>query len=117
MTTIKAACPMCGDVELTPTQMRLVVCSYPDWSYYAFDCPHCRDEVRRHADDEVVTLLVTGGVLVSPWHIPEEVVEPRGGAALTYDDLLDLVLGLATTQHLAAEAGAVAGALQHRYGG
>jgi predicted RNA-binding Zn-ribbon protein involved in translation (DUF1610 family) len=116
MTTIKASCPMCGDVELTPDQMRLVVCSYPDWSYYAFDCPHCKDEVRRHADDEVVTLLVTGGVLVSAWHIPEEVVEPRGGDPLTYDDLLDFVLNLATTQLLAAEAVGVAGVLQPRQG-
>ena len=26
MTTIKTSCPVCGDVELKPAQMRLVVC-------------------------------------------------------------------------------------------
>ena len=38
MTTIKASCPSCGDVELTPQQVRLVVCSVKSWSYYAFTC-------------------------------------------------------------------------------
>jgi hypothetical protein len=94
MTTIKASCPVCGDVELTPPMMRLVVCSYADWSYYAFDCPRCEDEVRRHADDEVVRLLVSGGVRAESWHVPDEVFEAREGAALTYDDLLDFALAL-----------------------
>jgi hypothetical protein len=38
MTTIKTSCPVCGDVELTPAQMRLVVCSRSEWSFYAFLC-------------------------------------------------------------------------------
>ncbi len=37
MTTIKASCPVCGDVDLTPAQVRLVVCTVPDWSFYAFN--------------------------------------------------------------------------------
>ena len=41
MTTIKTSCPVCGDVELTPEQMRLVVCSRSDWSFYAFRCDTC----------------------------------------------------------------------------
>jgi len=94
MTTIKASCPVCGDVELTPEQMRLVVCSNPDWSYYAFDCPRCADEVRRHADDEVVSLLISGGVRADTWHVPEEIFEEHDGAPLTYDDLLDFALWL-----------------------
>jgi hypothetical protein len=94
MTTIKASCPVCGDVELTPDQMRLTVCTYADWSYYAFDCPGCADEVRRHADEEVVRLLVSGGVKAETWHVPDEVLETHDGAALTYDDLLDFALAL-----------------------
>jgi hypothetical protein len=94
MTTIKASCPMCGDVELKPAQLRLVVCSRPDWSYYAFACPSCRDEVRKPADEEIVSLLISGGVAPERWHVPAEALEEKGGAPITYDDVLDFVLNL-----------------------
>ena len=81
MTTIKTSCPVCGDVELTPDQMRLVVCSRTDWSYYSFLCTTCQDEIRKPADDEVVTLLVSGGVLAEHWVIPAEALEEHHGAA------------------------------------
>ena len=67
MTTIKTSCPVCGDVELTPAQMRLVGCSRSEWSFYAFLCGTCQDEIRKPADDEVVTLLVSGGVVAEQW--------------------------------------------------
>ncbi|MGH8870185.1 MAG: hypothetical protein ACRDYU_19620 [Actinomycetes bacterium] len=100
MTTIKASCPVCGDVELTPDQMRLVVCSKADWSYYAFDCPGCADEVSRGADDEVVRLLISGGVRAETWHVPDEVFEVRDGAPLSYDELLDFALWLRENDRL-----------------
>ena len=80
MTTIKTSCPVCGDVELTPAQMRLVVCSRSDWSFYAFRCGTCQDEIRKPADDEVVTLLVSGGVVAEHWVIPAEALEEHHGA-------------------------------------
>jgi hypothetical protein len=58
VTTIKTSCPVCGDVELKPAQMRLVVCSRSDWSYYAFACTACRDEIRKPADEEIVARFV-----------------------------------------------------------
>ncbi|NHC14346.1 hypothetical protein [Motilibacter deserti] len=94
MTTIKASCPVCGDVELKPAQLRLVVCSRADWSYYAFTCPTCRDEVRKPADEEIVALLVSGGVPAERWHVPAEAFEEKAGAAISYDDVLDFVLNL-----------------------
>jgi endogenous inhibitor of DNA gyrase (YacG/DUF329 family) len=94
MTTIKASCPTCGDVELTPDEMRLVVCSRSEWSYYAFDCPTCADEVRKPADEEIVSLLMSGGVAATPWHIPAEAMEEHDGPRITYDDLLDFALWL-----------------------
>jgi hypothetical protein len=102
MTTIKTSCPVCGDVELTPDQMRLVVCSRTDWSYYSFLCTTCQDEIRKPADDEVVTLLVSGGVLAEHWVIPAEALEEHHGAAITYDDVLDFALGLDRVHLLAA---------------
>lgn len=94
MTTIKASCPCCGDVELTPDQMRLVVCTKAEWSYYAFECPGCGDEVRKPADEEIVSLLISGGVDASPWHIPAEFFEEHTGSTISYDDVLDFALWL-----------------------
>lgn len=106
MTTIKASCPSCGDVELTPADVSLMVCSHPPLSYYAFHCPTCTDEVRKPADDHVVSLLVSGGVAASVWELPAEVLEQKDGPRLSYDDLLDFALQLGATDLLAAAAGA-----------
>ena len=94
MTTIKASCPVCGDVELTPEEMRLVVCNRSEWSYYAFQCTRCTDEVRKPADSEIVALLKSGGVAVTPWHIPAEALEEHSGPVISYDEILDFALWL-----------------------
>ncbi|MGH8969661.1 MAG: hypothetical protein ACRDV1_06895 [Actinomycetes bacterium] len=102
MTTIKASCPVCGDVELKPDQMRLVVCSRSELSYYAFTCGTCHDEIRKPADEEIVSLLVSGGVVAERWVIPAEALEEHDGAPITYDDVLDFALGLDRVDLVAA---------------
>jgi hypothetical protein len=94
MTTIKASCPVCGDVELTPAQVRLVVCTRPEWSYYAFTCTRCTDEVRKPADEQIIALLASGGVVAEHWTIPAEALEEHVGPRISYDDILDFVLAL-----------------------
>ena len=106
MTTIKASCPTCGEVELTPGDVSLMVCSHAPLSYYAFGCPTCHDEVRKPADDHIVSLLVSGGVPAKVWDVPGEALEPKDGPTLSYDDLLDFALHLGTTDLLSAAAGA-----------
>ncbi|CAN5144294.1 hypothetical protein BH24ACT10_BH24ACT10_07940 [soil metagenome] len=108
MTTIKASCPTCGEVELTPADVALMVCSHAPLSYYAFDCPTCHELVKKPADDHVVSLLVSGGVPASVWEVPGEALEAKDGPRLSYDDLLDFALQLETTDLLAAAAGASA---------
>ncbi len=105
-TTIKASCPGCGEVELTPDDVQLMVCSTPSLSYYAFHCPTCVSEVRKPADDHVVALLVSGGVPAQVWELPAEALEQHSGPRLSYDDLLDFALHLGTTDLLAEPAGA-----------
>jgi hypothetical protein len=107
MTTIKASCPCCGDVDLTPPQVRLVVCSVEDWSYYSFTCGTCRDEIRKPAAPQVVALLQSGGVKAEPWTIPAEALEPHYGSAVAHDDVLDFVLALQRSDLLAAAAATV----------
>lgn len=107
MTRIRANCPDCGDVELTPDDMLVRIAHdddalVGDSSHYRFTCPTCATTVRKPADDRVVQLLLTGGVPIempddeqptmagtgTPAH-PED---PPAGRAFTCDDLLDLHL-------------------------
>lgn len=104
MTTIKASCPACGDVELTPQLVRLVVCSVKSWSYYAFTCTTCLDEVRKPAGRDVVALLISAGVVAEPWIVPAEALEEHAGPVLSYDDVLDFSLWLEQADMLAAAA-------------
>ena len=105
MTTIKASCPCCGDVELTPKQVRLVVCTVKSRSFYAFTCTTCKDEVRKPAGEDVVALLVSGGVAVERWVIPAEAMEEKAGATIAWDDVLDFALVLDSCDDLASLAG------------
>jgi predicted RNA-binding Zn-ribbon protein involved in translation (DUF1610 family) len=112
VTTIKGSCPDCGEVEMTDRDVTLLICSNnTPLSYYAFDCPSCSEQVRKPADDHVISLLMSGGVRVQVqvWTVPAEALEPKTGAALTRDDELDFALAIRDAadviSHLAAEVG------------
>lgn len=66
----------------------------PDLSYYFFNCPNCHDEVRHTADERVIKLFSLANVCRRVWAVPAEVLEPKVGAPLSYDDLLDFGLAL-----------------------
>jgi hypothetical protein len=102
MTTIKASCPSCGDVELTSAQVRLVVCSIQDWSFYSFTCHTCHEEIRKPAANDVVTLLQSGGVLAEMWSVPAEALETHDGPSISYDDVLDFALRLQSLDDVTA---------------
>jgi predicted RNA-binding Zn-ribbon protein involved in translation (DUF1610 family) len=89
MTTIKATCPSCGEVGLTPEDIDLRVDrSGGSESSYAFTCPACLEVVRKPADERVVRLLLSGGVQATV--VPAEPFGPRPtGPRFTHDDMLD----------------------------
>ena len=89
MTTIKATCPTCGEVDLKAHDILLRIGSPSGVNSYGFTCPDCGDFVEKPADDRVVRLLLSGGVVPVPVHIPAEAMEERLGPPLNYDDLLD----------------------------
>ena len=91
-TRIRATCPDCGEVELTPPDVELKVCTQALHSFYAFVCPDCVQVVTKPADERVVRLLISGGVEAQFWEPPAELLEIHDGPVLTYDDLLDLHL-------------------------
>jgi predicted RNA-binding Zn-ribbon protein involved in translation (DUF1610 family) len=113
VTRIRASCPSCGEVELTPPDVVLHIVRTAtglvgDGSNYRFSCPDCEQVVTKPADERIAQLLTTGGVPVEhdaatddevalfealkPTH-PER---PVPGPRLTPDDLLDLHLLLAS---------------------
>jgi hypothetical protein len=104
MTTIKASCHSCGEIELTSNDVTLRVASHAPMSYYQFTCPTCTELVRKPADDHIVSLLMSGGVRAEVWEVPAEALEPKDGPGLTYDDLLDFVISLNTEDLLSALA-------------
>lgn len=104
MTTIKATCPTCGDVDLTPADVTVTVAYALGWSTYTFRCATCWDAVCKPADDEVVQLLTGAGVRVERLEVPLEYLEARAqagqAAALTADDLLDFAVRLHGTEDI-----------------
>lgn len=100
MTTIKATCPTCGDIDLKPRDIHVVVAPAAGWATYQFTCPTCEDEVTKSADEEVVTLLRGAGVRVEKLHVPAEALESHGGPPLGQDDLIDFGLRLSLADRL-----------------
>ncbi len=91
MTTVRAQCPACGDVQLRIDDLTVRVCDdHKSPSAYRFTCPGCEQTVEREASPRIVELLVSAGAPHETWNWPAELTEPRSGPPLTHDDLLDL---------------------------
>ncbi len=88
MTTIKATCPTCGEVDLTAQDILLRIGGNKASNTYGFSCPTCTDFVEKPADERVVRLLLSGGVMPVLVHVPAEAMEHHDGPAITHDDLL-----------------------------
>jgi predicted RNA-binding Zn-ribbon protein involved in translation (DUF1610 family) len=88
MTTIKATCPGCGEVDLTADDILLRIGAGNQANTYGFSCPDCGDFIEKPADERIVRLLLSGGVMPTLVHVPAEVLEPRDGPPIDYDDVL-----------------------------
>lgn len=88
MTTIKASCPLCGEVSLTADDILLRIGSSEAQNTYGFDCPTCSEFVEKPADERVIKLLLSGGVMPVVSNLPAETRERHEGPAITYDDIL-----------------------------
>lgn len=92
-TVISTNCPQCGEVDLSPEQMWLVLAEPVDRSHYGFRCPRCATTSRHPADHGTLALLA-GLVPVETMLVPLEALEQATGPALTCDDLIDLMVAL-----------------------
>lgn len=89
MATIRASCNACGDVEVTSSEVTVRVCREDNSGTYAFNCPDCEVVVVKSAEPRIVELLVTSGVRLVTWSLPDELIEPHVGDPIDHDDLLD----------------------------
>lgn len=86
---VRVTCSMCGDQELSPSQLRARVCIDTDQSEYRFTCPDCERIVVFQTERRIIDLLQSSGVRVDLWSLPPELFETHTGARLTHDDILD----------------------------
>jgi predicted RNA-binding Zn-ribbon protein involved in translation (DUF1610 family) len=89
MTTIKATCPICGEVDLTADDILLRIGAAEGSNTYAFNCPTCAEFIEKPADERIVRLLLSGGVLPTLIHVPAEALEPKSGPPICHDDILE----------------------------
>ncbi len=81
MTIIKVSCPSCGEIELGPTQLKLVVNRFSAYSFYTFTCEQCTASVRSPAGADVVQALTMGGIVAERIDMPAEAAEHHDGPA------------------------------------
>ena len=89
MTTIKATCPDCGEVDLTAEDILLRIGAVRDSNTYGFTCPSCGCFIEKPADERIVRLLLSGGVMPVLVHVPAEALETHVGPIINHDDLLE----------------------------
>ena len=88
MTTIKATCTECGEIDLTADQILLRIGNATTSNTYAFTCPGCGEFREKPADERIVRLLLSGGVMPQLVHVPAEALEAKQGPPINYDDVL-----------------------------
>lgn len=94
MTIVKASCPTCGDVMVPAEEVRFVLHSVADRSFYEFTCDGCQERICKSAGQEVVRLLTLGGVDPERVDVPVEALEEHHGPPLSWDDVSDFAAAL-----------------------
>jgi len=96
MPIIRASCPTCGDVEVMPGWVTVMLCSSNGEASYTFRCPRCGMIVAKSAKRRIVEVLITAGVRIHYWHLPEELHEHHDGPPLDERDAEELHQSLET---------------------
>ena len=89
MTTVRAQCPSCGDVQLQIDDLTVRVCGDEEMpARTASGAPTASRRCTARRAPRIVDLLVSAAPH-ERWRWPAELAEPHSGPPLTPDDLLD----------------------------
>jgi hypothetical protein len=86
MPIIRASCPTCGDIEVAPGRVKVMLCSSNGEASYTFRCPRCSMIVSKPVERRIVEVLVAAGVRLQFWRLPEELGEHHEGPPLDEHD-------------------------------
>ena len=77
-------------MEVDVGEVTVRICADGGFSVFTFQCPSCRKAVVRPATRPVVDELMSSGVRLVLWRLPEELDEPHPATPMTLTDLVDL---------------------------
>ncbi len=100
MTTIRANCPHCGDVQLRTHDLTVRVTADQEHGSYTFSCPQCERAVAKDASKRIIDLLISTGVAVQEIKPPAELNELHVGPVINADDILDFHIMLQSDEWL-----------------
>jgi predicted RNA-binding Zn-ribbon protein involved in translation (DUF1610 family) len=64
ITKIKTTCPSCGEVTMSATEVVLFIELSYEHGTYRFICPQCARNVEKDADQTIINLLTSAGVVI-----------------------------------------------------
>ena len=86
MSIVHASCKTCGDVELHPHEIALIIDIRQQSCRYAFECAKCLEITSRPAEGRLREILEP---LVAVVRLPiPEMLEERTGPPINHDDVL-----------------------------
>lgn len=89
MAIIRVTCFDCGNVDLTTSDVTVIVCTADNSGSFRFCCPKCRKYTNKQIEPRTISLLVATGVQKISWDLSAASSEPMIGAPISHDDLLD----------------------------
>lgn len=92
---VRVHCPWCGTFDLAPAAVRCAdAASGEQHTLCEFTCPGCGRLIIRRTTAKGARLARRLGVARFEGTVPLELLEPRSGPPLSWDDVLDLHLTL-----------------------
>lgn len=100
---VQAECPWCGMVTLRPKDVRCEADPRSDEALCEINCPVCHRIVYAKTTSEGVKIIRAAGAQDIAGLVPFELLERRSGPPLLWDEVLDMLAGLAASLFPQAE--------------
>ncbi len=91
---VEVSCPGCGPIVVGVSAMTCGISDADGAALCQLECPECRHLLHRPIDPNLVAALLLFGARRAGRPLPFELAEPHRGAAVTWDEVLDLHIEL-----------------------